>query len=148
MLLKKVIRKLFRFAGRPWVDKKLFVQALFLLYYMKFQLRRYDFKTLAQRYNIKVSDPQQDLEPTSELLKIGWAVKKAARFLPWRGSCLLQALTLQRMCIDRQLHADIFFGVTKREGELHAHAWTKAGDTFLTGRDGHRAFTVVAVFSW
>lgn len=148
MLLKKVIRKLFRFAGRPWIDKKLFVQSLMLLYAMKFQLIRYDFKTLAQRYDLKVSESQPDLKASRELKKIGWAVKKASRFLPWRGSCLLQALTLQRLCVARQLHAEIFFGVTKREGKLHAHAWTKAGDTFLTGRDGHRAFTVVAVFSW
>lgn len=147
----RIVRKIKKFRRIDFTRKKLFFEALWLLYFMKFQLFLFDFKTLAKRYEIKLCEIQCGLEPNARIKQIGWAVNKAAYYFPWEGSCLLQALTLQRMCVKRKLHAEIYFGVTRDQNGAHqlkAHAWTKAGNYFLTGKKGHRAFTVIARFSW
>ena len=147
--MTKLIRRIFRFFTSSGLEKKLFFEALFLLYYMKLQISVYNFKTLANRYNIEVAE-STTVKPTEAHKQIAWAVNAANRYLPWKGSCLLQALSVQRMCVKRGLHAAIYFGVKKdpETGTLKAHAWTKAGHRFLTGKSGHRSYAVVARFAW
>lgn len=118
---------------------------------MKFQLELKNFNRLAKRYGLKRIDSNGALTLSEPLNQIAWAINMAARYFPWKGSCLLEALALQRMCVKRGLKAEILLGVAKNPAKpnaLKAHAWTRAGDHILTGKKGHKAFTVVATFTW
>ncbi len=51
------------------------------------------------------------------------------------------------MLARRRTPSTLHLGVRKTEqGELAAHAWLLVGGTFVTGRMGHKQFTVVARF--
>ena len=92
---------------------------------------------------------KSDARETARL--IGWAVSAAARYTPWRSSCLVQVLAAQRMLEHRLLPGAFCIGVARGEAEsqgLDAHAWLKCGDTFVTGETAHTRYVVVSEFSW
>ena len=81
---------------------------------------------------------------------VGQAVCAAANYTPWKSVCLPQAVAAQWMLKRRRIAATFYLGVAKKEakpGTLAAHAWLRCGNIILTGREGHRQYTVVATFS-
>jgi hypothetical protein len=53
---------------------------------------------------------------------------------------------LKRRHIAGTLYLGVAKDKTKTEG-LAAHAWLRCSNIILTGQEGHRQFTVVAMFS-
>ncbi|XPV67691.1 MAG: lasso peptide biosynthesis B2 protein [Halarcobacter sp.] len=130
----------------------LIVKSFLLLLQIKFQLKKYNFNTLAKKYNLILQKDDiihKDID-IKKVKTIGWAVERSALLLPWDGLCLVKALAAQQLLKKQNLSGTIFMGVKKdKEGkELEAHAWLKYNDTFLTGRAGHKEFTVVSRFTW
>ena len=79
--------------------------------------------------------------------RVGWAIRRAAEKSPVRFACLAQSVAAKAMLARRRTASTLHLGVRKTEqGELAAHAWVRVGETFVTGREGHRRFTVVARF--
>ena len=81
---------------------------------------------------------------------IGWAVRRLSERLPWESLCLVQAMSVQRMLVRRQIASILYLGVAK-EGEtnaLKAHAWVKYSDFFIVGKAGHECFTIVSKLTW
>jgi hypothetical protein len=81
---------------------------------------------------------------------IGQAVCAAANYTLWKSVCLSQAVAAQWMLKRRNIAGTLYLGVAKDEAnplEFTAHAWLRCGNLILTGRDGHRRFTVVSKFS-
>ena len=86
-------------------------------------------------------DPQQ-------IRQIAWAVNKISNFTPWQSKCLVQAIAAKRMLQSRQIVSTLYLGVTKNNSQqLEAHAWLRSGSIYLTGGQGHKHFTVVAMFA-
>jgi hypothetical protein len=78
---------------------------------------------------------------------VGRALRRAARHLPWRSTCLMRALAGKTMLRRRRCPATVFLGVARREGtELGFHAWIRAGGVWVSGGAEAPAFTVVATF--
>ena len=76
------------------------------------------------------------------------AIDRAARHLPIENRCLDQALCGFFMLRRRRLPSDLYLGVDRNESrEIVAHAWLKSGDCFVTGRIGHRNYTIISVFA-
>ena len=79
---------------------------------------------------------------------VGRAIRAAARHLPWRSSCLVQAITGKAMLARRGIPALVFIGVGKGEAEsFRAHAWLKCGDLLVTGGKEYQAFTAISSFN-
>lgn len=57
--------------------------------------------------------------------------------------CLKKALIVVLVSHQRPT---VYFGVKKGEFGMEAHAWSKVGDRFLTGWEGHEEFKVIATF--
>jgi ribosomal protein L30/L7E len=67
------------------------------------------------------------------------------RFLPWRDTCLVQAITAKLLLKRRHSESVIALGLKKIEtGELKAHAWLLHQDGVVTGFDENQEFTAVA----
>jgi hypothetical protein len=82
--------------------------------------------------------------------KVGQAVESAANYTPWKSVCLPQAVAAQWMLKRRRIAGTLYLGLARDEskpGKFAAHAWLRCGNIILTGRDGHRQFTVVGTFS-
>jgi len=63
---------------------------------------------------------------------------------PWRSMCFEQAITCSIILRWIRLDHTIFFGLKKdEEGQLKAHAWTKASDCYITGYHNMSEFKVI-----
>ena len=79
----------------------------------------------------------------TELQRISWAIAAAAKRVPWRSDCLLQAMAAHRWLRRKGIQAEVFVGVRKNEqGHLIAHAWSRHGELTITG-GGHDEFHVM-----
>ena len=74
-------------------------------------------------------------EDIRRIERVGRAIARAERRVPWRSDCLVQALAarhwLSRHKVDSRLH----IGVRRGPG-FEAHAWLEAGGLAVTGGDG------------
>lgn len=74
---------------------------------------------------------------THEAERIGWAIATAARHVPWRADCLIQAMAAKAWLRRRGLAGDFYLGVAKdARGAFAAHAWLRSGDVVVTGDCG------------
>ena len=133
----------------------LFIQAYFLLTYLRAVMITQPFKKFIQhlelhRYPLQMSELQGEDRLTAEA--IGWAVRTAARLTPWESACLVQVLAAQKMLQRRKIPGAFYLGATKgvEQGsrDMTAHAWLKCGSQFITGEQGHQQYTIVSCFSW
>jgi len=85
--------------------------------------------------------------PADYLELLGWTVRTAGRFTPWKSNCLAQAIAAKRMLQRRRLGSTLYLGVRKSEQELEAHAWLKAESVTLTGGSEIEGYAVVSRFS-
>ena len=78
-----------------------------------------------------------------DLVHLSWAIAVAARHVPWRADCLIQAMAANR-CLSRHgIRPEFFVGVDKEAGgALFSHAWLTCGDQLLTG-PGFERFHVI-----
>ena len=151
-----MIRRLRKFLGLDWQQKKLFIQAFFLLGWARISLLRKSFKVLVAKLDLhRESVLQPPLEPSAQetARSIGWAVRTAASFTPWKSTCLVQVLAAQSMLRKQGIAGVFYLGVTNDGAEQDssgflAHAWLMCNGEFITGEAGHKQYTVVSSFSW
>ncbi len=66
--------------------------------------------------------------------EVGWAVTRAARYLPFKAVCLPQAMAARVMLKRRGIASVMHFGAAKGETKpLDAHAWLDAAGVEVTG---------------
>jgi hypothetical protein len=80
-----------------------------------------------------------------EAERVGRAVAGAARRLPWRPTCLRQALAVQRMLRRRGIAGRLHLGVTS-PSEGTAHAWVTVDGHPVVGRPGLERYVPLATF--
>jgi hypothetical protein len=78
---------------------------------------------------------------------IGWAVTRAARYVPFDAVCLPQAMAAQAMLRRRGVASTMHFGATKGKNKsLDAHAWLDAAGVKVTGYPIAEGFAEIACF--
>jgi hypothetical protein len=80
-----------------------------------------------------------------EAERVGRAVARVARALPWDSTCLRQALAVQRMLRRRKIACRLHLGVTHPSVGT-AHAWVTVGDRVVIGRAGVESLVPLAAF--
>jgi hypothetical protein len=91
--------------------------------------------------------PALTADQALEVQRVGWAVRRLARYLPWDARCLAQAVAAQWMLRRRGLPSTLFLGVDRgQERWLEAHAWLRCRAQFVTGEPQHERFKVIAAF--
>jgi len=84
--------------------------------------------------------------------RIGRITESACKYTPWESKCLVQALIARSLLAWYHIPYVLYLGVCKagaseNQGEeLKAHAWLSVGPWIITGREGHKAFTIVSTF--
>jgi hypothetical protein len=141
-----------KWRGRSPADRLLLVEALALLGIARLLILIIPFKWLSITLgrHMKESNEEINAADLRHARKVGRAVCSAAHYTPWKSLCLPQAVATQWMLKTRHLSGTLYLGVAKDETnpeKLAAHAWLRCGTIILTGREGHRKFTVVGTFS-
>src|ERR1700734_4129351 len=78
---------------------------------------------------------------------IGWAVTRAARYVPFKAVCLPQAMAARVMLKRRGVNSVMHFGAAKgRDKPLDAHAWLDAAGVEVTGYPVAEGFAEIACF--
>jgi hypothetical protein len=143
--MKYAFYKVFKVSS---TDRKLFFEAWFLSFYIRWMLILFPFKKYSKKLGERSRESDNILENDKEIiLNIARAIKRAVGYSLWRNKCLEQAITAKTMLKKRNINSTIYFGVRKPEDKLEAHAWLKVGDSFVVGQKNHETFTVVAYYS-
>lgn len=87
-----------------------------------------------------------DAQAETTARAISRAITRSARRTPWRSDCYPQALAACVLLRAHHVPHAIHFGV-RRQGDLGAHAWVRAGHVVVSGAAGHEEFTVVGRFA-
>ncbi|HWD28778.1 MAG TPA: lasso peptide biosynthesis B2 protein [Rhizomicrobium sp.] len=131
----------------------LVVEAVIWLALAQLALVFVPFRLLAARFGTVAAADAQPGNRFSEVQfdrarEIGWAVTRAARYVPFRAVCLPQAIAAKAMLSRRHIASVMHFGVAKKNSEtpMAAHAWLDAGPVEVTGYPVTPDFVEVARF--
>lgn len=69
---------------------------------------------------------------------------RASRFTIYKSKCYDQALAGKMMLKRRGVSSTLYFGLSKVDTELTAHAWLRTGDRVITGRSEMKNYTSIA----
>jgi len=148
------LRKCISFVRIPFREKIWFLWLFFLSGLIRAALLILPFRFIApwlglhhQNYQLaSVASGQQRLMAW----RIGRITELVASYTPWQSKCLVQAMAAKMLLAHYQIPYVLHLGVTKAAGQdldaLKAHAWLSVGPWIITGREGHRAFTIVSTF--
>lgn len=141
-------RKLRSLAGMGARRRRLMGEAMLWLAAARLWLLVVPFRRIAARLGrMSAADgalPEQ-LPPSPAAAEISWAVRRSARYAPFRAVCLQQALAAKLMLRRRGIGSTLHLGVAYGEnGALEAHAWLDAGGVRVTGYPVAPKFVEVA----
>jgi hypothetical protein len=150
--LKSIQEVLSKWRRRSRVERVLLMEAFVLLGIARLAILALPFKWLAITLGRRMKETDATIAPSDipYARMVGQAVRSAANNTPWESLCLVQAVAAKWMLKQYHIAGTLYLGVTKdatRTKELTAHAWLRCGHIILTGREGYRQFTVVAMFS-
>ncbi|MGN6819259.1 MAG: lasso peptide biosynthesis B2 protein [Sphingomonas sp.] len=135
-------RKIGTLAGVGWRRQALVVEASASMLAARLKLLR-PFPRVARRLGefVPPADPRvaeraaaTTPDQAATARAIGWAVKAAAPFMPFRSVCLQQAMAAQMMLRRRGIASVMHFGASPNDQRAIAgHAWLDAAGVKVTG---------------
>jgi hypothetical protein len=152
----RLIRRLllrYRQIGAP--RRSLVVEAVVCLLVARLALNLIPFPRLARRLGRFVTpdearrrQPQPTTDPHAQFASdVGWAVTRAARYVPFRAVCLPQAMAARVMLARRGIGSTMHFGAAKGEEKpLDTHAWLDAAGVEVTGYPVANRFAEIGCF--
>lgn len=154
--MRLIRRLIFRFTQINNRRRLLLLEAVPCLLAARLALIFVPFPQLARRLGTFVSptDPRAARtenkaarEQAQVAEEVGWAVTRAARYVPFKAVCLPQAMAARGMLRRRNIDSVMHFGATKgTEKPLDAHAWLDAAGVEVTGYPVGNMFAEIACF--
>jgi len=70
------------------------------------------------------------------IARVTWAIPRAAKFVPWRSDCLVQAQAGHNWLSRQNIYSTLELGARKLpNGKMDAHAWLMCEGEIVTGGD-------------
>jgi len=89
----------------------------------------------------------KDAERNEMMKRVRWAVRAAAKRVPWKAVCFHQGIAAQQMLCRAGIPAELHYGVAKSDDKgLEAHVWVMANGNTVVGGATQDRFTVLAIF--
>lgn len=146
-----------KIAAMDYVDRRLLVQAVYLLGLFRAAFLLIPFRRLMSSLELcreSVALVPVTPEQSDAAVRIGQLVATAARYTPWQSRCLVQVLVTQRLLARRGIAGQFYLGVRKgceTSGDptgFAAHAWLQCGDQIVNGAAGHEHFKILSTYRW
>ena len=154
--LRLIRRLLVRFGQIDNGRRMLLLEAAGWLLVARLALVLVPFPRLAPRLGAFVSPQEaravqaswpQSPELVARAQLIGWAVTRAARYVPFKAVCLPQAMAARIMLKRRGVASVMHFGAARGEEKpIDAHAWLDAAGVEVTGYPVAAGFSEIACF--
>lgn len=126
------------------------IEALILMGTVRLAILLLPFHRLAYFMGGYMEESVHQVSETEQytINKVKWAVTLAILHAPWKGKCLVAALSAQTMLKKRGIDSTLYLGIARdKNSNLIAHAWLRSGQDIITGGFEHRWFTAVARFA-
>ena len=150
-----VARKLRTLAGVGWRRQVLVAEAAATMFAARLEVAIRPFHRVSPRFGtfVRPDDPRiaaRDAATPAQMRlarDIGWAIRAAAPFMPFRSVCLQQAMAGHAMLRRRGVQSVMHLGAGKgAHRALDAHAWLEAGGVKVTGYPVAATFTELGCF--
>lgn len=143
------MNKIGRLVRLPASEQWLLLQAVAWLVVARLLLCCFPFKRLAARLNSGNCGKTRTASIDREgLLRIGWAIRAAARHVPWRADCFPQAIAGRLLLRRRGIASTLYIGVAKSPAnDLSGHAWLTCRGIVVTGGTALDHYTVLQRFA-
>lgn len=134
--------RLAKFRELSWPERRLLFVALVLLPMTALGLRLLGFRrTQAVLHEDAFSGAKSNDGELSRAQQTARIVAAAARYGPYRATCLPMALTLGRLLQGQGIETELRLGVSKAAARLDAHAWVEyQGAPLIDHRDVHQRY--------
>ena len=143
-----VQRKLTRFRRLETHERRLTIEAVAFLALARLCFGLLPFPAALRLFGLSVGAADSGAENVDGAKRIGRAVERAARHMPFRAVCLQQAMAAALMLRRRGLAATVYLGTARdASGGLCAHAWSLCGDAPVTGVRQAAGYVPVATFA-
>ena len=153
---RRRVNKLGRFSRLSRTDRLLTYEAAVVLWFARLWLAVVPFRKVAEKLGTSypAATPKGMLSPTSHeqdaaAQRIGEAVKRASKNVPYRAVCIQQAVAAKIMLGRRGIPSVMHFGVGRTEDEdekICAHAWLATANVEVTGYPLDEGLTEIAYF--
>lgn len=134
--------KLAKFLGLTWSERRCFLFALVFLPITALRLRLFGFqRTHAAMAGAGFNGATTDDSTLARARQTARMVAAAARYGPYRATCLPLSLALIRLLHRQGIEADLCIGVSKAAPGFDAHAWVEhRGLPLIDNQDVHERF--------
>lgn len=154
--LRSTLRLLHSFGQIGWRRRALLTEAVVWLLLARLALICVPFPRLARRLGtfvqpaddraVKARSPAS-AEHARLAEDVGWAVTRAARYVPFTAVCLPQAVAARSMLKWRGVSSVLHFGAASfGQGPFDSHAWLDAAGVKVTGYPEAEDFTAIGCF--
>ena len=129
-------------------EKLITIKAYIYSFYYRYVVMHTEPKKLEERLGVRGKEsPERESKANLRKGKIcAFHVNRITERLPWNEKCFVRALTLKRLLKEEGIPCIIYLGVENEMDGLHAHAWLRCGQIYLTGGNG-MGKTIVAKFA-
>jgi len=147
-----VKNKVNSFLKLPRLYKIWFVCCYFFSGLVRAAILLLPFRYLSPYLGAHYNNIQLTVLVTEEQKLLAWHIGRmtelACQYTPWESKCLVQAFLTRCLLRYYRIPCVLFLGVMncKMENDLKAHAWLSVGSWVVSGRKGHKSFTVVSTF--
>ena len=134
--------RLAKFLGLTWQEQRLLVRALLLLPITALSLRLFGFqRTQAALSGADFNGATSGDNALSRVRQTARIVAAAAKYGPFRSTCLPMSLALRWLLHRQGIDADLRLGVSRVAGRIEAHAWVEyRGLPLIEDQDVHARF--------
>lgn len=122
----------------------LFLEAWVFLHWAWFKIQLASFQTIAENLGTAQFETPVNEIFTAYLISMKAALRRAGKYSLHKSNCYDQALAAMMLCRRRKIPATIYFGLSKSEEGLKAHAWLRCGTGIITGAAVKHKYTPVA----
>ena len=149
--IKSLVKKTRTLFKVNWAFRMLLAEAFVLLGVGRMSVLIISFRKIATWMGEVGKESSASINPsqTHQLIQVGSAIETISKYTPWKSNCFAQALCSHWILKRKGIDHTIYFGVQKDAMKtIKAHAWLRANERIVTGRKGHKSFTVVGKFAF
>ena len=124
------------------------LKAYIYSFYYRYVVKHTPSKKLEGRLGLRGKESPEDvsIDKLRKAKLYAFHVNRITERLPWDEKCLVRALTLRKLLLEKHISSTIYLGLRRENDTLKAHAWLRCGNLYLSGGDGE-GHTVVAKFA-
>ena len=128
-------------------EKKMTIAAYIYAAYYRFMIKFVPMSKIEKKMGTRGDESSRDVSVENYRIAklVAFHVGRITRHTPWQSKCFVQALTAQKLLLNKGIESTLYMGVKHEDGVMKAHAWLRCGGLYVTGGTGDD-FAQVAKF--